>query len=59
MPEKRVVRMEWDRRYISVLGVENNRLYELRLQSPENVYREEESDLRQVIESFRVNKVTA
>ncbi|KAK9673368.1 hypothetical protein RND81_12G163200 [Saponaria officinalis] len=59
MPEERVVRKEWDRRYISVLGVENNRLYELRLQSPENVFREEESDLRRVIASFRVNKVSA
>ncbi|KAH9627078.1 hypothetical protein KSS87_023766 [Heliosperma pusillum] len=59
MPEERVVRLEWDRRYLSVLGVENNRLYELRLQTPENVFREEESDLRQVISSFRVNKVSA
>ncbi|KAL9234907.1 hypothetical protein vseg_009721 [Gypsophila vaccaria] len=59
MPEERVVRKEWDRRYISVLGVENNRLYELRLQSPENVFREEESDLRRVIASFRLNKVSA
>jgi len=59
MPEERVVRLEWDRRYLSVLGVENNRLYELRLQAPENVFREEENDLRQVMDSFRVNKVKA
>ncbi|KAG4928760.1 hypothetical protein JHK82_054443 [Glycine max] len=32
MPEDRVVRLEWDPRYLSVLGVENNQLYELRLQ---------------------------
>ncbi|KAE8678651.1 PsbP domain-containing protein 1 [Hibiscus syriacus] len=34
MPQDRVPRLEWDRRYLSVLGVENNRLYELRLQTP-------------------------
>lgn len=57
MPQDRVQRMEWNRRYLSVLGVENNRLYELRLQTPENVFLEEEKDLRQVMDSFRVNKV--
>ncbi|KAK8545398.1 hypothetical protein V6N13_066684 [Hibiscus sabdariffa] len=57
MPQDRVARLEWDRRYLSVLGVENNRLYELRLQTPENVFVEEENDLRQVMDSFRVNKV--
>lgn len=57
MPEDRIVRLEWDRRYLSVLGVENNRLYELRLQTPENVFLEEEKDLRQVMDSFRVLKV--
>jgi len=59
MPEERVVRLEWDRRYLSVLGVENNRLYELRLQAPESVFREEENKLRLVMDSFRVNKVKA
>ena len=58
MPQERVVRLEWNRRYLSVLGVVNNRLYELRLQTPENVFVEEENDLRQVMDSFRVNKVT-
>ena len=58
MPQDRVPRLEWNRRYLSVLGVENNRLYELRLQTPENVFAEEESDIRQVMDSFRVNKVT-
>ncbi|XP_010549352.1 PREDICTED: psbP domain-containing protein 1, chloroplastic isoform X1 [Tarenaya hassleriana] len=57
MPQDRVVRLEWDRRYLSVLGVENNRLYELRLQTPEKVFQEEEKDLREVMDSFRVNKV--
>lgn len=56
MPQDRVQRLEWDRRYLSVLGVENKRLYELRLQSPEKVFKEEEGDLRRVMDSFRVNK---
>uniref|UniRef100_A0A0F7GYP7 PsbP-domain protein 1 n=1 Tax=Erodium trifolium TaxID=337410 RepID=A0A0F7GYP7_9ROSI len=59
MPGDRVARLEWDRRYLSVLGVENNQLYELRLQTPENVFVEEEYDLRQVMDSFRVNKISA
>ncbi|XP_076910037.1 psbP domain-containing protein 1, chloroplastic-like [Bidens hawaiensis] len=59
MPQDRVVRLEWDRRYLSVLGVENNQLYELRLQVPENVFLEEENDLRRVMDSFRVNKLSA
>ncbi|KAK4282709.1 hypothetical protein QN277_014054 [Acacia crassicarpa] len=59
IPQDRVVRLEWDRRYLSVLGVENDQLYELRLQTPENVFLQEESDLRRVMESFRVNKVAA
>lgn len=58
MPQDRVARLEWDRRYLSVLGVENKQLYELRLQTPENVFLEEESDLRQVMDSFRVFKVS-
>lgn len=59
MPQDRVVRMEWDRRYLSVLGVENNQLYELRLQTPEKAFVEEENDLRAIMDSFRVKKVVA
>lgn len=58
MPQDRIARLEWDRRYLSVLGVENSRLYELRLQTPENVFLEEEQDLRQIMDSFRVLQVT-
>ncbi|KAH9315051.1 hypothetical protein KI387_023678, partial [Taxus chinensis] len=47
MPQDRIAQLEWDRRYLSVLGVENNCLYELRLQTPEKVFAQEESDLRQ------------
>lgn len=56
MPQDRQQQLEWDRRYLSVLGVENNRLYALRLQSPENVFVAEENDLRRVMDSFRVVK---
>jgi hypothetical protein len=59
MPKDRVQSLEWDRRYLTVLGVENNRLYALRLQSPERVLLEEEGDLRRVMDSFRVNKIEA
>ncbi|KAI4301683.1 hypothetical protein L6164_034935 [Bauhinia variegata] len=58
MPQDRVVRLEWDRRYLSVLEVENSRLYELRLQTPENVFLEDENELRQIMDSFRVKKVS-
>jgi hypothetical protein len=54
MPQDRVQKLEWDRRYLSVLGVENKRLYELRLQTPEQVFMEEETDLRRIMDSFRV-----
>uniref|UniRef100_A0A1J3K758 PsbP domain-containing protein 1, chloroplastic n=1 Tax=Noccaea caerulescens TaxID=107243 RepID=A0A1J3K758_NOCCA len=57
MPKDRVARLEWDRRYLAVLGVENNRLYSLRLQTPEKVFQEEEKDLRRVMDSFRVEKI--
>ncbi|CAH2079036.1 unnamed protein product, partial [Thlaspi arvense] len=57
MPQDRVARLEWNRRYLAVLGVENNRLYSLRLQTPEKVFQEEEKDLRRVMESFRVEKI--
>ncbi|KAF6175462.1 hypothetical protein GIB67_021952 [Kingdonia uniflora] len=59
MPQEQKTRLEWDRHYLSVLGVENNQLYELRLQTPENVFLEEENDLRKVMDSFRVFKLSA
>uniref|UniRef100_A0A0C9S5G8 TSA: Wollemia nobilis Ref_Wollemi_Transcript_19328_1010 transcribed RNA sequence n=1 Tax=Wollemia nobilis TaxID=56998 RepID=A0A0C9S5G8_9CONI len=58
MPQDRIPQLEWDRRYLSVLGVENNCLYELRLQTPEKVFAQEENDLRQVMDSFRVVKIS-
>ncbi|AEE83613.1 PsbP domain-containing protein 1 [Arabidopsis thaliana] len=57
MPQDRVARLEWNRRYLAVLGVENDRLYSIRLQTPEKVFLEEEKDLRRVMDSFRVEKI--
>jgi hypothetical protein len=54
MPQDRVQKLEWDRRYLSVLGVENKRLYELRLQTPEQAFME--NDMTRVMNSFRVMK---
>ena len=59
MPGDRVAKLEWSRRYLSVLGVENNRLYQLRLQVPENVADLEQEDLRRIMESFQVLKLEA
>eukprot|EP00270_Netrium_digitus_P014224 TRINITY_DN4803_c0_g1_i10.p1 TRINITY_DN4803_c0_g1~~TRINITY_DN4803_c0_g1_i10.p1 ORF type:complete len:334 (+),score=104.15 TRINITY_DN4803_c0_g1_i10:40-1041(+) len=54
LPEERPQTLEWDRRYITVLGVENSRLYQLRLQAPEKNFTSEEPTLRAVMSSFRV-----
>ncbi|CAM6041758.1 unnamed protein product [Sphagnum compactum] len=59
MPQDRVAQLEWTRRYLSVLGVENSRLYELRLQVPEGAMEREEKDLREIMDSFRVLKLEA
>eukprot|EP00271_Cylindrocystis_brebissonii_P002838 TRINITY_DN13616_c0_g1_i1.p1 TRINITY_DN13616_c0_g1~~TRINITY_DN13616_c0_g1_i1.p1 ORF type:complete len:287 (+),score=66.29 TRINITY_DN13616_c0_g1_i1:290-1150(+) len=57
-PEERPVELEWSRRYLLVLGVENRRLYELRLQVPEQLLAEEQSQLRTVMDSFRIVDLT-
>ncbi|BBN00241.1 photosystem II oxygen-evolving enhancer protein 2 [Marchantia polymorpha subsp. ruderalis] len=59
MPQDRVAKLEWSRRYLSVIGVENNRLYELRLQTPERVLEQEGADLRQMMTSFKLVKLDA
>lgn len=53
-PEERIRRLEWNRRYYSVLGVENRRLYELRLQLPEKLVDAEQDELRVVLDSFQL-----
>ncbi|CAM6095653.1 unnamed protein product [Calypogeia fissa] len=57
MPADRVAKLEWSRRYLSTLGVENNRLYELRLQAPEKALAQEGQDLRQIMNSFQLVKL--
>ncbi|GBG65989.1 hypothetical protein CBR_g54968 [Chara braunii] len=57
-PEERVPYMEWDRRYLSVLGVANSRLYELRLQVPEKSIPTEEARLRRVMDSFELQQLS-
>lgn len=52
MPEERVQRLEWDRHYFVTLGVENGRLYELRIQTSERGVAEEVPVLEGIIESF-------
>lgn len=59
MPGDRIAQLEWSRRYLSVLGVENNRLYQLRLQVPEKVADLEQQDLRRIMESFKVLTIEA
>ena len=59
MPGDRIAELEWSRRYLSVLGVENNRLYQLRLQVPEKVADLEQQDLRRIMESFKVLNIEA
>ena len=54
LPEERIRRLEWNRRYYSVLGVENRRLYELRLQLPEKLVDAEQEELRVVLDSFQL-----
>lgn len=46
--------LEWSRRYLAVLAVANNRLYQLRLQVPERAVANELEFLRQVMNSFQV-----
>jgi len=56
-PSLRVPTIEWDRRYIEVATVANNRLYEMRIQCPERVYAAQAPQIRQIAESFVVRNV--
>lgn len=57
LPEDRVSKLEWDRRYLLVLGVENKRLYQLRLQAPEKAVDQAIGELRKIMDSFQVIKL--
>jgi len=51
------VELEWDRRFVTVLGVASKRLYELRLQTAEATYAKDSAALGRIIESFQCNEV--
>eukprot|EP00897_Mesotaenium_endlicherianum_P001751 jgi/Mesen1/1603/ME000134S00727 len=53
-PEERVAQLEWDRVYLTLLGVENNRLYAMRLQVPSSMLETEERQLRDIMSSFQL-----
>lgn len=59
MPDERIPQLEWDRRYLLVLGVENSRLYQLRLQLPERFVAEDLEIFRKIMESFRTVDVAS
>jgi hypothetical protein len=49
--------IEWDRRLVTTLGVANNRLYELRMQSNSPTYDKDRALLDIIRESFTVKEV--
>lgn len=49
--------LEWDRTLSTTLGVSNQRLYELRLQSPTGSYIKSKDKLAVIMESFRAREV--
>eukprot|EP00775_Hariotina_reticulata_P011772 gene11772-11917_t len=51
--------LEWDRRLMTTLGVANQRLYELRLQTSSSTYGVDKSELDLIRNSFRVKEVEA
>ncbi|KAK9834317.1 hypothetical protein WJX81_006439 [Elliptochloris bilobata] len=51
--------LEWDRRYVTVLGVANQRLYSFRLQTANDTYDRAQESLLQIAHSFRCKDVVA
>lgn len=51
------IMLEWDRRYLTVLGVANKRLYSMRLQTSNKVYEANPERLLQVTTSFQCKEV--
>lgn len=49
--------LEWDRTLVTVLGAANQRLYELRLQTPTKLYEGRKSALGAIMGSFRCREV--
>lgn len=51
------VELEWDRRFVTVLGVASKRLYELRIQTAESTYAKDSASLMRIIDSFQCYEV--
>lgn len=51
--------LEWDRHYLTLLGVSNNRLYQMRAQVPERLLDSEFPQLRQILNSFQAFEILA
>jgi hypothetical protein len=51
--------LEWDRQLLTTLGVANQRLYELRLQTPSKTFVEETDQVATILQSFKVKEVEA
>lgn len=51
------VELEWDRRYLTVIGVANKRLYEFRLQTATATYEKDQARLQSITQSFRCREV--
>ena len=51
------VELEWDRRYLTVLGVANRRLYQLRLQAANAAFEKDAARLERIAQSFQCRTV--
>lgn len=51
------VELEWDRRYLTVLGVANHRLYSFRIQTANSTYQSDSDRLLTIADSFRCKEV--
>jgi hypothetical protein len=49
--------LEWDRRFLTTLGVANQRAYELRMQTGSNTYEQDKPVLDLIRTSFRTFEV--
>ena len=49
--------LEWDRTLSTVLGVSNQRLYQMRLQTPTATYGQSKASLQTIMDSFRCSEV--
>merc|ERR1712224_245594 len=53
-PSRSARRPEWDRTQLASFGVENKRLYELRIQVPSSKYTTDEGQLQEILDSFEL-----